>query len=242
MIIISGANRNRYGAPQNHELYAKKWGYEYKFYHFDVKDNLYPHEERSELYKIPKVWAGVDISIVDALQKHDEVLWIDDDAFFVDFDWDCRDIYKLSDKPLIMSEDPVITGFSTPIFNAGVNFFRKNSDVINMVSEAPHLSDKEVIEKWDPAWGDNTGNNQPRWILLTQTKYKDVCHIASYNEGFNHAPWDYNKKSTKIIHFCGWLEESGFPKDIQIKKFSKARPGRAEVNFWPGIEPPSFDG
>jgi len=194
MIIISGGNEYRFNSKINHQNYANHHSIEYKNYtgiQFDQGLIEVPH--------YIKIY-----SILDALKTHNEVMWIDDDAFFVNFNWDCRSIFELSDKPFILNKGWAVKAFS-PMFNSGVMFIRKNDAVIKMLEEIPHITRDELRDAWKPTeWGRGKGNDQPRLIYLTQTKYKELLEVMdNYKHKFNNKPSHAMHSGANIVHFAG---------------------------------------
>ena len=194
MIIISGGNEYRFNSKINHQNYANHHSIEYKNYTgIQYDQGLIKRPHYIKIY-----------SILDALKNHNEVMWIDDDAFFVNFDWDCRSIFKLSDKPFILNKGWAVKAFS-PMFNSGVMFIRKNDDVIKMLEEIPNISTDELRDAWKPTeWGRGKGNDQPRLIYLSQTKYGHLFEIMdNYKHRFNQKSTHAMHSGANIVHFAG---------------------------------------
>ena len=68
--LVSGGRPIRYRSSLNHELYARRHG---RTYHFDC--NAYSGLQTPHFHKLAAVRR--------VLARHDWVLWMDDDSFFV---------------------------------------------------------------------------------------------------------------------------------------------------------------
>ena len=136
MIIISGSNGNKYNADVNHKNYAKQHNIEYHYFtDIDYKQGVMQHPGYLKTYAIRQ-----------ALESHDRVMWIDDDAFFIDFNWDCRTVFDQYTKPWIVSQSHPVKARQA-ILNSGIMFYRKNLEIINMLSEIPNITDKEKLKQ-----------------------------------------------------------------------------------------------
>jgi len=198
MIIISGSNGNKYNADVNHKNYAKQHNIEYHYFtDIDYKQGVMQHPGYLKTYAIRQ-----------ALESHDRVMWIDDDAFFIDFNWDCRTVFDQYTKPWIVSQSHPVK-VRQAILNSGIMFYRKNLEIINMLSEIPNITDKEKLNSWQEEWGTTKGNDQPRYILMSQTKYKDCVDIVPYNQnGWNKRRELCMRSHQQIVHFAGTNKES----------------------------------
>jgi hypothetical protein len=191
MKIISGCNNIRYNKTiENHNLYASYYNYDYKFYHC-------PNHKTPYFIKIEK--------ILESFEKHNQVLWMDDDAFFCDINWQAMSIFDITNKDMIVAESPRRNEGKTPLFNSGVMFFKKTTATIQLL--------KEVLEigairnnnnfQWNSLWGAVVGGDQDTLIYLTQTKYNDIIEILDQKK-INARPCDFSKKSIyPIVHFAG---------------------------------------
>ena len=193
MIIISGGNKIRFNSKINHQNYANHHSIEYKNYTGIQYDRgLIKRPHYIKIY-----------SLLDALKTHNEVMWIDDDAFFVDFDWDFRKIFEVSDKPFILNKGWSVKAY-TPMFNSGVMFVRKNKEVIKMLEEIPNIHVDVLTKEWKQEWGRGKGNDQPRLIYLSQTKYGHLFDMLDNNKyRFNQRPSHAMHSKAHIVHFAG---------------------------------------
>lgn len=201
MIIISGSNGSKYNAEINHKNYADYHGIDYHYYtDIDYEQGIMKRPSYIKTY-----------AIRNALELHDKVMWIDDDAFFIDFNWDCRTVFEQYSKPWIVSQSHA-TKSSQPILNSGVMFYRRDTNIINMLQEIPNMTDAKKIEMWQPEWGTTKGNDQPRYIVMSQTKYKDYVDIVPYQlNKWNKKREHCMRSPQQIVHFAGTNKESRIP-------------------------------
>lgn len=214
MIIISGSNTDRFKTYVNHKNYADYRGYDYKYFtDIDYEQGLMTSPAYTKVYAVLK-----------ALESHNEVMWIDDDAFFINFEWDCKSVFTLTNKPFIASQSHSIKR-NTPALNSGVMFFRRNKHIKRMLKLIPNISDEEKTSVWQKSWGSSGGNDQPRFIYLSQTKFKDVCHIIPYAENrWNTRPRHALKSTQHIVHFAGDKKQEKidhFQETANISLYSK---------------------
>lgn len=203
--MISGADCIRFGADRNHKKYAQKYNIPYEFYIRTDLENPY----MNKCY-----------SILDCFSKgYERVIWIDDDAFFINLDWDYNDIFEKYKEDVI-----VVRGRNkksgTTLFNNGIMFIRNTKNMINLFDEIPKTTWKEVSSNWKAEWGPCTGNDQPRMIYLTQTKYSESVRILDY-PGFNaheiefHKNKNFIKNNPPIVHITGQNKESKIERFIR---------------------------
>lgn len=170
IIILSGANSYRYDAHVNHQKYADKRSIDYKFYKSENLSNPY----------FTKCYA-----ILDSFdQGYEYVLWIDDDAFFIDLDWNCMKIFDDHKEDVIVTQGRTNKKTGATLFNNGVMFIRNTKSMNELFSAIPNVEWKEMATNWNTDWGPCEGNDQPRMIYLIQTRYPSCVKILEY-PGFN---------------------------------------------------------
>lgn len=169
-IIISGADSYRYGAHINHQYYADAHGIDYKFHLSSGLANPF----------FTKCYA-----VLDSFKKgYEYVLWIDDDAFFINSNWNCLSVFQEYSHNVIVTQGRTNKKSGTTFFNNGIMFIRKTDKMIDLFTSIPDIPWKEVQKNWKSEWGPCEGNDQPRMIYLTQTRYPDSVKILDY-PGFN---------------------------------------------------------
>lgn len=210
--IVSGANERRYGADENHKKYADSKGVDYHFY---LKNDL------------QNPFFTKCFAICDCFDKgYDYILWVDDDVFFINPEWDFMKIFEDHIEDVIVTRGrPKKTGIT--LFNNGIMFIRNTSEMKELFRKIPKVSLQEMKTSWNTEWGPMVGNDQPRMIYLTQTFYSDKVKIVDY-PGFNaHEVSFKNKKfmstNPPLVHVTGTNKQekiSRFIKNtgINIKK------------------------
>jgi len=169
-IIISGADSYRYDAYINHQQYADVRGIDYKFHLSSGLTNPF----------FTKCYA-----ILDSFKKgYEYILWIDDDAFFIDPSWNCLSIFEQYKEDVIVTQGRTNKKSETTFFNNGIMFIRKTDKMIDLFISIPDIPWTKVQSNWNSEWGPCEGNDQPRMIYLTQTQYPESVKILDY-PGFN---------------------------------------------------------
>jgi hypothetical protein len=198
IVIISGADSYRYNAHLNHQKYADAREIDYKFHLSNGLSNPF----------FTKCYA-----ILDSFDKgYEYVIWIDDDAFFIDLDWDCRNIFEKYERDVIVTQGRTNKKPMATLFNNGVMFIRNTENMKNLFSSIPSIQWKELVTNWKAEWGPCEGNDQPRMIYLIQTKYSDAVEIVPY-PGFNAHEITFKQRKnfleTKppIAHITGTYKE-----------------------------------
>ena len=193
LIIISGADSYRYDAHINHQRYANIQGVDYKFH---KSENL-PNPFFTKCY-----------AILDSFnQGYEYVLWIDDDAFFINLDWDCTSIFKQYKEDVIVTKGRDKKSGIT-LFNNGIMFIRNTDNMKDLFTTIPNTQWKTIKRNWNLNWGPCLGNDQPRMIYLTQTRYPSAVKILDY-PGFNahestfHTNKSFIETDPPIVHVTG---------------------------------------
>lgn len=203
-LILSCADSNRYNAPTNHKNYANKHSTEYQFI---IKENI-----KNPFFIKP-------YCIVEELNKdYTHVLCIDDDAFFIDDNWDYKTVFSNYKQDLIVTKGRNKKN-GTTLFNAGIMFIRNTKRMKKLFKLAPLVTDKELKSNWQQEWGPLVGNEQPRLIYLSQTLFPNSIKIIDY-PGFNQSEVDFHKRKytinkSPIVHFTGKNKMS------KIERFKK---------------------
>jgi len=192
-IIISGADSYRYDAHINHQRYADARGIDYKFHLSSGLKNPF----------FTKCYA-----ILDSFEKgYDRVLWIDDDAFFLDNSWDFEKIFEKYSEDVIMTKGRSKKSGIT-FFNNGIMFIKNTPVMKEIFQTIPTIPWKILKDNWNKDWGPCQGNDQPRMIYLTQTKYPNCVKVIDY-PGFNAHEIEFHKKAKfidtnpPIVHITG---------------------------------------
>lgn len=195
-LILCAADKNRFDACVNHQNYADFHGLEYRF------------QIRNDIQNISYIKI---ITILEAFRlDYNKILCLDDDAFFVDFEWNCFEIFKKYHESLIVTRSPKKMK-NPPLFNAGVIFLRKNKKTKKFLEKSLTTTEEELSNKWDVGkFGRLSGVEQPRLILNSFEILKDDLQLIDY-PGFNgrRKNFAYN---TPIVHFVSKNKETNIQK------------------------------
>jgi len=205
-IIISGADSHRYNAHINHQRYADIRGIDYKFHLSSGLSNPF----------FTKCYA-----ILDSFDKgYDYVLWIDDDAFFIDPTWDCLSVFKDNLEDVVVTQGRTNKKSGTTLFNNGIMFIRNTKNMKDLFESIPNTPWSEVQSNWKSAWGPCEGNDQPRMIYLTQARYPDVVKILEY-PGFNAHEITFKQRRNFLNTNPPVVHITGQNKQGKIERFQK---------------------
>jgi len=204
--IVSGGNPARYRSHINHSVYAGRYGLSYR-----RNTIAYPDLQTPHFHKLH--------AIAEALPEFDWVLWLDDDAFFTDFDKDMRDflVGLSSEVLLVVCRSPINLEGNWTFLNTGVFFIRNDPEAIRLlwkVDAAP----KPLVEKWwDPKKvGILTPGEQLHLIyVLHRDQLLPRIKLFDYT-AFNARYYHYKTRPDehRIVHFAG-VPERG----LAIKEF-----------------------
>ena len=205
MKIITGADSYRYGAHTNHQRYAEAQGIDYEFHKSENLPNPY----------FTKCYA-----VLDSFDKgYEYVLWIDDDAFFINPKWDCTSVFKMYKEDVIVVKGRAKKN-GTTLFNNGIMFIRNTENMRDLFTSIPETPWKYLTKNWKAEYGPLTGNDQPRMICITQERYPQSVKILDY-PNFNaheiefHKSKDFIKSNPPIVHITGQNKESKISRFIQ---------------------------
>lgn len=204
--IVSGADSKRYGADINHKNYAKSQNVDYEFY---------LNKELSNPY-FTKCYA-----ILDSFEKgYDKVLWIDDDAFFIDQDWNFLSVFDIYEEDVIVTQGRTNKKSGTTFFNNGVMFIRNTDNMKDLFKSIPDTPWSEVKSNWKSKWGPCEGNDQPRMIYITQTRYPNAIKILNY-PGFNAHEITFKQRRNFLQTKPPIAHITGKNKEGKIERFSR---------------------
>lgn len=198
-LILCGADRNRFDVDINHKRYAQAHNLEYSF---RIRKDI----ANKSFIKIISILEAFDLG-------YNKILCIDDDAFFVDLNWNCTEVFKKYHESFIVTKSPKKMK-NPPLFNAGVMFLRKNKITEKFLQKCLITSQKELINKWDTdKFGQLSGIEQPRLILQSFQILKNDMKLVDY-PGFNGRRKNFANK-TPIVHFVSKNKKTN------IEKFQK---------------------
>lgn len=204
-MIISYCDHIRTDAHINHARYAAQHGHTYIF---DISPTQHTHFS-AKIEKIKKL-----------LSLTEWLFWLDDDAYFIDFDKDIAD-YIEEGKELIFCASPKDSEIFTWISSG--NFFLRNTPAVHALLDACLTTDLNIVKEW---WNPETlgyftngdqdaiiyqMHNHPDWLGK-----EDKWTIHPFYE-FNSRPRHFLQEPNKhfLVHFVG------SKKHLQALKFSK---------------------
>lgn len=192
--IVSYCDHLRTYAHVNHQYYAEKHGYTY------IND-ISPTHHTPFKNKIEKLLKLMDL--------FDYVFWIDDDAFFLQYDKPLTDFITRNKKySLIYCKSPVNEGKWTYLSSG--NFFMKSNRKTREFLERCLTAELDDIR---PDWNETeeglfTNGDQDIMVHLLKRDSafsSPRFHICLPYENFNTRPFHFKKKSNEhfLVHFTG---------------------------------------
>ena len=192
--IISYCDKVRTYANVNHQYYASKHGYTY-------------------IYDIAPTTHGVFKNKVEKILKYldlfDWVFWIDDDAFFMQYNKPLSEfIGRHSRHDLIFCKSPLNEGKWTYLSSG--NFFIKNNKKTKEFLRSILDTDLEVAAKsWDEdKYGLYTRGDQDIMVHLLHNDSRfngNKFHTTLEYDQFNSRPFHFKNKADDqfLVHFTG---------------------------------------
>lgn len=205
-IIISGADSDRYGAYKNHEKYCKTYNIDYKFYFSENLKNPF----------FTKCFAIIDSFV----KGYDRVLWVDDDVFFINHDWDFRQFFLKYEEDVIVTQGRTNKKSGTTLFNNGIMSIRNTAAMNELFLSIPEITAETMKQNWNKSWGPCVGNDQPRMIYLTQTLFPKKIKILDY-PGFNAHEITFKQRKDFLSTNPPFVHVTGQNKEGKIERFKK---------------------
>lgn len=208
MNILSGCNKLRFHSRINHEVYCQLHNYRY------VNDG----KKRELKNKFDhKIGAILDIPI-----DNKWWFWLDDDAFFTNFETKFSDLsLPLENNLLLFAHSPVNENNKWAYICSGNFFFKKTEEIHYFFNKVLNQNLLEVKEWWnEEKYGMFTNGDQDKILfhcvnddsILSKTK------IISYHK-FNTRTYHFNKLTDNfLVHFTKVNQMSKYD---SIKEFQK---------------------
>lgn len=204
--IISYCDHLRTFAHVNHKYYASKHNYHYIF---DISPTLNsPFKNKIE-------------KILELLDLFEWVFWIDDDAFFLQYDKPLDQFIKGKEQyDLIFCKSPINEGNWTYLSSG--NFFLKNTPKVKeFLTACLDTNLEQAKEAWD----------EEKFGLFTNGDQDVMVYLLQFDPRFNselfHARYEYDKFNTREFHFKNKSNEhflvhfTGTEKQQQTLDFAK---------------------
>lgn len=193
--IISYCDHLRTYAHVNHQYYANQNGYTYIY-------DAAPTLQEPFKNKIEKILKFLDL--------FDWVFWIDDDAFFLQYNQPLEKfVQKKSQHDLIFCKSPINTadGNKWTYLSSG-NFFMKNTPKVREFLQAILDGSREIAkENWDEKTMGMYGHGEQEimvYLLTHDERFNDPSFHTRYPyTAFNTRPFHFRKKSSEhfLVHF-----------------------------------------
>lgn len=208
-MILSGCTRLRFNSHINHAAYAARHGYGYRF---DITprplSSVFDH----------KIHSILDCPIDDRWW-----FWMDDDAFFTQFDTTLGelDVPFDGDKLLIFPKSPINPAGGWTFLSSGNFFFRSTRETHEFFQRVLATDLAQVKAWWDEdRYGMFTNGDQDKivWNLIEGDIMRGRFEIVRY-ETFNTRPYHFSSPtSCFLVHFA----VPGIPKEESIRQFQCA--------------------
>jgi hypothetical protein len=210
LLIVSASSRIRTAASLNHRIYADRLGVPYLF------DNTPSSVDRIFLHKI------------DALRRTlpfaEWVFWIDDDAFFTDFDVDLRRFLDdVGDRDLVFCRSPVNPRGGWTWMSSGQFFLRRSLASLELLDDIAS-TDLDAVQRWwkPEEHGLFTNGDQDAFVYqllgASVDRWRDRFLRLPW-EAFNSRPYHYVERLDE--HFlCHFAVPGGRPKADLVADFA----------------------
>jgi hypothetical protein len=194
LMIVSGSSRVRTAAPLNHALYAARHDIPYFFDAGPSKvDRIYFHK----LHVIRRY-----------LPLAEWLFWIDDDAFFTDFDVDLRQfLADVGNRELVFCKSPVNPRGGWTWMSSGQFFIRNTKEMAALLDAVLDADLATVKAWWDPeTFGLFTNGDQDAFVFALQgpdLRWRERF-VQRPADAFNNRPYHYEQRLDEhfICHFA----------------------------------------
>jgi hypothetical protein len=209
LLIVSGSSRVRTAAPLNHRLYADRIGAPYVF---DLA---------------PSVLKRIYLHKLDVLRRvlpfAEWTFWIDDDAFFTNFDIDLRSFLQdAGDRDVVFCRSPVNPRGGWTWMSSGQFFVRRSPSTLALL-DAVAATNLDEVRRWWRAeeYGLFTNGDQDAFVFQLMGPDDRWRHrfLQLPWQAFNSRPYHYERDLDE--HFvCHFAVPGGRPKADLIAEFA----------------------
>ncbi|MEP6431764.1 MAG: hypothetical protein ABJ033_13270, partial [Nonlabens ulvanivorans] len=201
--IISGRYPNTtFDSVTNHKVYADKFGYHY------IHCNWPTNEKNRYMNKICFIQAYFDL--------FDYIIWLDDDAFFWDFEKDIMDFAPKNEHFLSICKSPNFKNLKT-YFSSG-QFIIKTNDRAKEFLDSVLTLEMEIVKKWwnhDLGYFTNGDQDLMTYLALSDNRFSNKLSLYNYKY-FNSRVENLISEDVHIpliLHFTGTV-------DVKIRNYA----------------------
>lgn len=190
ILIVSGRYPiTEFLSAENHKAYASKFGYRYSHCSWPGKSKN-PYFNKIEY-------------ILEHFDKYDYIFWIDDDAFFIDFEFDIAS--------LIPNKNAMVTICSSPEYKSIWTYISSGQFMMRCCDETKNFlkdvidADLDIIKSWwdESKYGFFTNGDQDAMVYLAENYYNNIFDIRP-SSLFNSRLEDIiNNEEVNILHITG---------------------------------------
>jgi hypothetical protein len=225
LCIVSGSSTERFTSYVNHRIYADLHGFDCRYDRGPI--GHLPHSHFLKIEACQRV-----------LPYYEWIFWVDDDAFFMQFDVNLLTFLNgaAKDTIFVACKSPInLTGGWTHL-SAG-QWFLKNDPRSFELLESWKTCDRGVVAEWfdTSKYGLSTGGDQDVLVYLLETdpRFKGLSELQPHTT-FNNRPYHFNDSAHEhfLCHFA-----VNMPKDIAVREFA-ARYGLDETLVADRYKPP----
>lgn len=144
--------------------------------------------------------------IYEYMNFFDYIFWIDDDAFFVDFERDLESLKLNGDQFIRFCSSPDYKSIWTYI-SSGQFMLKCNADGLSFIRAVMDQNMDQVKAWWNKdLYGYYSNGDQDVMTYLLVNKYKGKYILDNYNE-FNSRVDDLVKGNVFLVHFTGKMKK-----------------------------------
>lgn len=208
--LVSGADEIRLRSYVNHAIYARTHNLDYR-----LECGLDRGITNKFFYKTSIIRR--------VLPQYEWMIWIDDDAYFTDFDRDNLNQFiddaERDGKFMVIANGPTEPNGFWSIINTGVVLFRNDPRTIELLTLMEGSDLAEVKRWWDPEKHGvftNGDQDQMLWALETSGLMGGVTIVDHRELNSRGHYYDDSLKDAFVMHFCGHYD-----KQLGIVRFAE---------------------
>lgn len=208
--LVSGADEIRLRSYVNHAIYARTHGLDYR-----LECGLDRGITNKFFYKTSIIRR--------VLPQYEWIIWIDDDAYFTDFDRDNLNLFidqaERDGQFMVIANGPTEPNGFWSIINTGVVLFRNDPRSLQLL-RLMETSDLAEVRAW---WREDThgvftngDQDQMLWALETSGLMKGVELVDHRELNSRGHYYDSSLSDAFVMHFCGHYD-----KKLGIARFAE---------------------